>query len=503
MTWLRVTGALALIAGAARAGVVAPDLSVPLARPGAAPIPVIAYLTDAAPTQTTPIGPAIAARKARAHATQGPLLSSLALNGATRVRPLWAVNAVAFEAPASLVRAIAQRPDVRVVEGDPLIANPIPAWEGDENAPAPFLLATGTPAWNIHKIGADSVWASGNHGEGVRVGVMDTGVDANHPALLGKLAANGWYDAVSGNTIPYDDNGHGTHVTGIIVGGNIGSTAIGVAPGATYLAAKALNAANAFQFSWVVAAGQWLLDPNGDGNTVDAPDIINCSWAFSSRTASDYHAILGLWRAAGILPVFAIGNQGPNPGSAGSPGSDPLVFGVGATSALDIAADFSGRGPAPPGSPFNGVLKPDVTAPGVNVTSAKAGGSSVIMSGTSMAAPHVSGALALLRHQFPGISFAAAYSRLTASAVDLGDAGPDQTYGYGRINVYAAIQLPGPPGDANNDGVVTPADAVLALRLAGGLVMDKAAATRADIAAPTGRVDVRDVVTILRVYNGT
>jgi subtilisin family serine protease len=409
------------------------------------------------------------------------------------VRALWVVNAVAFEARPAVVQAIAARPEVAWVQEDPFLPGP---------TPEPAAAADATPAWNIERIFAPAVWADGYRGEGVTVGIMDTGVDATHPALAGKMAPGGWFDAVKGLTTPYDDTGHGTHVTGIIVGGDVDGTAIGVAPGAKYLAAKALDSANQFTWSWVLAAGQWFPDPNGDGDPSDAPQVVNCSWAFNVKTEAGYHAMLELWRAAGILPVFAIGNSGPSPGSALSPGSDPLVFGVGMTNSSDVIGDASGRGPAPSVSPFNGVLKPDLTAPGVTIGSARRTGGITYMSGTSMASPHVAGALALLCQRYPGISYHDAWYRLTTSAVDFGATGPDNVYGYGLLNIYSAIHLTGIPGDVDGDGIVTPADAAVALAIAGGLKLDKDAAARADIAPLTGRVDVRDAIAILRWAEG-
>jgi bacillopeptidase F len=489
---LLIVGALCT---ASRAGTPSANLAARMATAPSTPIAVIAYLTDTAPhVSPVPVRAAIRDLKQRAHARQGPLVKSLASRRARRIRPLWVVNAVAFRAAPAVVRAIAARPDVRIVEADPLQPG-LP--------PAPAAQADAMPSWNIEHIFADTVWSEGFRGEGVRVGVMDTGVDAAQPALAGKMAPGGWRDFVGRRTTPYDDNGHGTHVTGIICGGEINGTAIGVAPGATYLAAKVLGATNQFSGSTVLEAGQWLLDPNGDGDPADAPDIVNCSWVYDSRAVTDFHTMLVLWRAAGILPVFAIGNSGPSASSALSPGSDPLAIGVGATTSTDAVADFSSRGPAPANPPFNGVLKPDIVAPGVNVGSAKRGGGILYMSGTSMASPHVAGALALLRQRFPGISFRDAWYRITKTAKDLGAAGADNVSGYGLLNIYAAIHLAAIPGDTDGDGIVTPADAALALRIGGGLAADKTAVPRGDIAAPAGRLDARDAVAILRWWSGS
>jgi bacillopeptidase F len=487
--------AIDAVGTAARAGGPTATLAAAMAAAPSTPVSVIAYLNDTAPpTAPVPVRAAIRGLKQRAHARQGPLVSSLARRRAQRIRPLWVVNAVAFRAAPAVVRAIAARPDVRTVEEDPLQPG-LP--------PGAAAQADAAPQWNIEHIFADVVWGEGFRGDGVRVGVMDTGVDATQPALAGKMAPGGWRDFVGQRTTPYDDNGHGTHVTGIICGGDINGTAIGVAPDATYLAAKVLDASNSFYGSTVLDAGQWLLDPNGDGDPADAPDIVNCSWAYTSRAVTDFHPMLVLWRAAGILPVFAIGNSGPSSSTAMSPGSDPLAIGVGATTSADVVADFSSRGPAPLTAPFNGALKPDIVAPGVTIGSAKRGGGILYMSGTSMASPHVAGALALLRQRFPGISFRDAWYRITRTAKDIGAAGADNDAGYGLLNIYTAIHLTAIPGDTDGDGMVTPADAALALRIGGGLAADKTAVPRGDIAAPAGRLDARDAVAILRWWNGS
>lgn len=367
-----------------------------------------------------------------AHATQAPLLGALSRLPHSRARALWIIDAVAFRAAPAVIRQMARMPDIDRIEADP---------SGQVKETAPTIRqprGTGV-SWNVSLIRANALWAEGITGSGVCVGIIDTGVDATHPDLAGKMVPGGWFDAVNGRTAPYDDYGHGTHVTGTICGGAASGTAIGVAPGVRFLSAKALDASNRFTGSDVLAAGQWMADPNGDGDPSDAPEIISCSWMYDSQTTTTYHSMLQLWRAEGIWPVFAGGNSGPDAFSIGNPGSDPLAISVGATTSTDGIADFSSRGPAPAFAPYDGVLKPDVCAPGVLILSSIPGGKYGSWSGTSMATPHVAGALALLRQAMPGLSFDDAYQRLTTAAIDFGAPGPDTAYGNGRLDAWATV----------------------------------------------------------------
>lgn len=453
LTRLVLVCALLCFGSGALAGVISPGLEACLraARPNEV-VSAIAYLGAMPPTSSHQI-PTL---KDAARARQGPALRALSALPHKSARALWVVDAIAFSAPADTVREIARRRDIARVEED-TVHRIEPLTSGRARR------GPGVP-WNLSIIGADSLWAAGINGAGVRVGIIDTGVDASHPELTGKMAPGGWYDAVNGLDTAYDDNGHGTFVTGLICGGSAGGTPIGVAPGATYLAAKAINSMGSFQTSWLLAAGQWMADPNGDGNPSDAPTIVNCSWSFDTFTDTDFRPVLELWRSEGIWPVFAAGNSGPGAYTVAPPGSDPLAICVGATNSTDGLADSSSRGPAPTMAPFDEALKPDVVAPGVLVRSAIPGGGYTAATGTSMACAHVSGALALLRQALPGLSYDDAYRRLTATAVDYGAPGPDTAYGFGRINAWAAEQMAA--------GFVPPAIS--------GLVCDSAAQPIAD-----------------------
>ena len=169
-------------------------------------------------------------------------------------------------------------------------------------------------------------------------------MDADHPDLAGKVVA--WRDFVNGRPTPYDDEGHGTHTIGTMVGGAAGGAPIGVAPGARVVVAKALDHNGAATISTLLAAAQWITDPDGIPSTADFPTVVNASWGTPAGPADD--ALLPLirrWRELGIVPVFAAGNTGPR-GSVGLPAAYPETFAVGALGPGGHVAAFSSRGSA-------------------------------------------------------------------------------------------------------------------------------------------------------------
>jgi subtilisin family serine protease len=163
--------------------------------------------------------------------------------------------------------------------------------------------------------------------------------------LRGKLRpVNGWADFLEGSPTPIDPDGHGTHVSGTIAGGNASGVHIGVAPKVTLIVARAIPGFD----PQVLEAMQWVMDPDGDPNTDDGADVVNNSWGGASDSPTmipEYRDIINAWIAARIFPAFAIGNEGPDPRTTGSPGDYPMAFGVGATDINDQIADFSSRGP--------------------------------------------------------------------------------------------------------------------------------------------------------------
>jgi hypothetical protein len=375
------------------------------------------------------------------------------------VRPLWAINAVALAARPAVVRALARRPDVRSVALDRwqkwIQASPVPiaadALTPTLEARTPLSTALearvqsgpldpGQTTWGIAKIGADRVWRElGVTGSGVVVANIDTGVDWNHPALKpryrgwsGGPAANhlyNWFDATGeGAVYPSDVNGHGTHTMGTIVG----EGGIGVAPGARWMAAKAFNSQGFALLSWIHAAFQFMLAPNGDPEM--APHIVSNSWGSDDGSSTAFRDDVRALRAAGIFAVFANGNRGPAAGTVGSPASLPEAIGIGASDPDDDVARFSSRGP----SPFN-VIRPHVVAPGVGVLSTFPGGGYATANGTSMATPHAAGVAALLLSISPTLDITATLFALTSTAKPLSTTLPNNDSGWGCLDAYRAV----------------------------------------------------------------
>jgi bacillopeptidase F len=290
---------------------------------------------------------------------------------------------------------------------------------------------------------------------------MDTGVDVNHPDLASRWRGgnNSWFDPNGEYATPHDNSGHGTQVMGLAVGGDAGGTAIGVAPGAQWIAVKIFDSSGTASLSGIHQGFQWLLDPDGNPATDDAPHVVNNSWGFPQlldQCYLEFETDIQVLKAAGIAVAFSAGNKGPAGSSSESPANNPGGFAVGAVdSALGIAST-SGRGP----SACSGTLYPEVVAPGVDVRTADltAGGlfpdSYVSVSGTSAAAPHVAGALALLRGAYPGASVAELEQALQDSAMDIGQVGADNDSGFGLVDVVAASALlsnPPPPPCTDSD----------------------------------------------------
>ncbi|MSP12774.1 MAG: DUF11 domain-containing protein [Chloroflexi bacterium] len=382
--------------------------------------------------------------------SQAGLLSFLAQEqrkgSVQKVTSLWIANAVAVAGQASLVPSIATRPEVRLVRADHhhQLEN---HWQGpstSQKEPANNTIGASFSEtdveWNISRIRADQVWRTlGITGTGVVVASMDTGVDWQHPALLHRyrgfrdkglaVHAGNWKDfTVQGYLYPGDGNGHGTHTTGTMVG----EGGIGVAPGAQWIAAKAFDSQGNTYDSWLHAAFQWLLAP--EGNPSLAPDIVNASWSSEVTGDATFRPDIQALRAAQIMPVFAAGNYGPAEGSIGSPASLPEALAVAALDSQEDVATFSGRGP----SPF-GFQKPEIAAPGVKVRSALTGGRYGTGNGTSMAAPHIAGTAALLRSANPLISIGEIEHVLTTTTVPLGSSLPNNATGWGRVDALQAV----------------------------------------------------------------
>jgi bacillopeptidase F len=376
----------------------------------------------------------VKALKAKAAATQGPYRAFLQNQGARGLRELWAINGLAVTARASVIRQLASRPGIESIRLDSTLQAPVTA----AGSAAP-------PEWNLDAVHAPALWAQGLSGGGVVVANMDTGVDAAHPDLAAQWRGgdNSWYDPHGEHATPYDPNGHGTQTMAIMVGGAAGGTAIGMAPDARWIATKLYDDAGYARYSDIHLAFQWLLDPDGNVDTVDAPDVVNASWGLTGTAGqciTEFGMDIEALKAAGIAVAFAAGNDGPAPLTSLSPANNPEVLSAGAVDAALAVAGFSSRGQ----SACDGTVYPKLVAPGVDLYTADLsfGGLPlyVVVSGTSFAAPHAAGAMALLAGAFPGAGVAQLEAALTQSARDLGVAGEDNSYGYGLVDVQAAYQ---------------------------------------------------------------
>jgi subtilisin family serine protease len=346
----------------------------------------------------------------------------------SRVRPFWIFNGLEVVADPDVIAELAALPEVAEIRPNATIA-------------APSAAAAAGPEWNVERVNAPALWNAGWRGQGVVVANMDTGVDATHPDLASRWrgGANSWFDPNGEHpTTPTDVSGHGTWTMGAMVGGDAGGTAVGVAPDSRWIAVKLFNDRGTATTAGIHAGFQWLLDPDGDPGTADAPNVVNNSWTMSNAGCDlAFQADLRALRAAGILPVFSAGNGGALTGGTSlSPANNPEAFAVGDTDSGDLIDPGSSRGP----SSCAGAVYPAITAPGVNIRTTDLYGFYNTVTGSSMAAPHAAGALALLLGRFPGTSADRQAAALQNGAVDLGAPGPDNDYGAGRLDARAAYE---------------------------------------------------------------
>lgn len=355
---------------------------------------------------------------------------------ALRVDELWHINALVVTADAQVIASLAEHPLVAAMDWNaPMVLQP----------PPPAEVSTGS--WNLSMINVEPVWRRGYRGGHVVIACLDTGADCSHVHLqqTWRGGDGDWFDAFGEYPAPDDPWGHGTQALGLIVGGDRAGVPIGVAPGARWIAARIFRGDGYTDVQTVHRAFQWALDPDGDPNTPDQPDIINNSWGFPDPEGTCqrlFEEDIRLLQAAGILLVFAAGNDGPSVSSDVSPAGYPGTLSVGAVNDEAAVALFSSRGPAS----CSGELFPKLVAPGVDVltTDVTLGGvfpdSYAYVTGTSFAAAHVSGALALLAGAFPDADPNELVQSLYETADDLGPVGPDNDSGHGLLNVGRAYE---------------------------------------------------------------
>jgi len=367
-------------------------------------------------------------------------------------KPYWITNAVyVLAAPEELLR-LASHGDVGWVIPDLQVRliEPVARFTAvaDNQGPAENLLA----------VGARALWERGLTGAGRIICSFDTGVEVSHPALVSKWRGNHnadsaacWFDPY-GTTFPTDGgDSHGTHVMGIMVG-NDGADTIGLAPGAQWICAAVVDRGETLgqSISDILDAFEWAANPDGDPETfADVPDVVCNSWGipegFINQCGETFWNAIDNLESLGIVCVFAAGNEGPDSKSMRNPAdraSSPVnCFAVGAVNSSEPGfpvASFSSRGPS---SCDLAAKKPEVVAPGMAIRSSSKDGGYKLISGTSMATPHVAAAVALFRQYNPNLTPEQIKSAILLSAIDIEEPGEDNESGMGFIDLAAALEL--------------------------------------------------------------
>ncbi|GLD95591.1 hypothetical protein PINS_up004268 [Pythium insidiosum] len=398
--------------------------------------------------------------EANAKESQAKLLESLQNAKTQDGQPLfgesqsyWISNQIFFkDASPELVEKLSAMPSVQEIRQEKVIEISATQQNGAASLRAGNASDAGAAdavEWNIRKVGAPDVWARGYRGEGVVVGIIDTGARATHEALRDSYRGDyGWFDPVEGKAEPYDPHGHGSHVVGTVAG----SHGVGVAPGAKWMACRGCADRKCDERHLLKCAEFMMCPTDPQGNKRDctkAPRVINNSWAMKG---SFFDQSIRTWRAAGIIPVFGVGNLCFGCASAAYPSHLRDVIAVGATDDKDGLMIGSCKGPSP-----TGLVKPDLAAPGVNIRSVSPESDTAYTArfGSSMASPHVAGAIALMLNRAPRATYdqVLAQLRRTAATQSLQPTGyecggtpdtvfPNNQYGSGRLSVANALGLP-------------------------------------------------------------
>jgi len=411
----------------------------------------------------------------KAQTTQGPILQWLRERGLEH-HSFYIVNGILVTGTRQVAEALAARPDVARIEGNPRIQNHFPQPGPVEEAP-PQVPATVEPGINYTH--APQVWALGFTGQNIVVASADTGVRWTHNALKphyrGWDGVNAdhdynWHDSIHDSTgnpcgndspFPCDDFFHGSHTTGTAIGDDGQGNQIGMAPGAKWIGCRNMDAGNGTPTRYIECM-QWFLAPTriggGDPDPTKAPDITINSWECPASEGCSFdtlQAAVEAQAAAGIMMVSAAQNSGPNCSTVQNPpGIYAATYSAGAlTTGSDTIAGFSSRGPVT--SDGSNRIKPDISAPGTGTRSCSnsADNAYTTASGTSMATPHISGAMALLwsavpslRHQLSASRDAINNSAVHIASTACGDAGPpNNVYGWGRVDIFAAVTGGGTP----------------------------------------------------------
>lgn len=406
------------------------------------------------------------ALKGAADASQAPVRAQLDSLGAN-YRVYWITNVIAVEGGRAVVDAMAARPDVATIESNRSFHVPL-------EQPEVASRAATAIEWNIKWVNAPAVWRLGYTGQGRVYANADTGVQWDHPALKTQYRGwNGttadhnynWWDAiktpiVSGNScgynspVPCDDYGHGTHTMGTAVGDDGASKQIGVSPGSKWIACRNMDNGVGRPSTYIECMQFFLAPTDLNGNNPDPskrPDSVGNSYGCPpDELCTDYHVMqqaMENLRAAGVFMSVSAGNSGPSCSSIDDPPAlEPSAFTVGASDSTDAIVSFSSRGPVTVDG--SGLRKPELVAPGVGIRSSYIGDLYVSMQGTSMASPHVGGAVTLLWSAFPKFARNVDITEyvLERTAVHATDdlscggnaGGQNNVYGYGRLDILAA-----------------------------------------------------------------
>jgi subtilisin family serine protease len=385
------------------------------------------------------------------------------------------VNMIALQADGELINSLAELPSVRYVMEDGHFTM---------QQPTPDRSISGSRGieWNVSMINAPPVWDLGYTGQGVVIGGQDTGYEWNHPALIKKYRGwNGstanhnynWHDAIkitgTGNpcgynlSIPCDDHNHGTHTMGTMAGDDELGNQVGIAPGANWIGCRNMDQGDGTLITYTECF-QWFLAPYAygsipsNGDPTKMPHVINNSWGCPTSEGCNplnfgvMEIALNNLRNAGCVIVVSAGNSGPSCSTVKDP---PAFFNgsfsVGSTTNGDVISSFSSRGPVT--VDMSNRLKPNISAPGSGVRSCIRGGGYISYSGTSMAGPHVAGLVALLISANPELAGEVdkiediieqtALPKTTAENCGSvpGTNIPNNTYGYGRIDALAAVNI--------------------------------------------------------------
>ncbi len=373
-------------------------------------------------------------------------------HSALHIRKYWIVPALSADVPLSAIKSLANLAGVRRIIEDAALTFDPPV-KNSKAAP----LSTSVSS-QIEQLNVPYLWRQGLSGAGRLVCSFDTGVEYDHPALAGKWRGHSsslnsaWFSKISPQINPSDRTGHGTHTMGIMLGSS-GADTIGVAPGAEWITAAVIDQGRPLSttISDILEAFQWALNPDGDINTSDdVPDVILNSWGIPKGLFEPcdetFVDVITNVEAAGIVTIFAAGNEGPDASSLRNPADMALTpltsFAVGAVDGNSIIAGFSSRGPS---SCDGTTIKPEVVAPGISVRSSYKDGEYRVLSGTSMAAPFIAGVVALMRQYNPNATVQQIKNALISSAVDLGADGQDNAYGHGLVDASRLLDyLPSP-----------------------------------------------------------